>query len=282
MTTKAETLARIEAVFNAASDHFDHPALPFWDRFGQQTVTYAGICPGDRVLDVCCGTGASAIPAAIATGTTGQVLAVDIAESLLALGRQKATEQGLHHLEFRYGDFENLGLPDGDFDVIICVFGIFFVADMAAALQELWRLLRPGGRLAITSWGAQVFEPANSIFWDVVAAERPDLSRRTPPWERISDAPALQQLLQAAGITPVQVMAAKDPLPLACPEDWWTMVLGGGLRGTVEQLDPATRERVRQRILDQLRQDQVDSLAVDVLYAIAHKPAPAEHTRSGG
>ncbi len=273
MTTKAETLARIEAVFNAASDHFDHPALPFWDRFGQQTVAYAGIQPGDRVLDVCCGTGASAIPAAIATGATGQVLAVDIAESLLALGRQKAAERDLTHLEFRAADFETLGLPDGYFDAIVCVFGIFFVADMTTAVRELWRMLRPGGTLAITSWGAQVFEPANGIFWDVVAAERPDLARRTPPWERISDAQSLQQLLEDAGVTAVQVISASDPQPLACPEDWWTMVLGGGLRGTVNQLDAATQERVRQRIIERLRQQQVQSLAVDVLYAIAHKPA---------
>ncbi|NJK73491.1 MAG: class I SAM-dependent methyltransferase [Microcoleus sp. SU_5_6] len=271
MLDKQEAIAKAEAVFNAASDYFDAPALSFWNRFGKQTIDRLSLHPGDRVLDVCCGTGASAIPAAISVGSTGQVLGIDIAESLLQLARNKSQQQGLENIEFRYGDFENLGLPDASFDAIVCVFGIFFVPDMLSAIRELWRMVRPGGKLAITSWGKQVFEPANRVFWDAIEVDRPDLCKKYTPWDRISDPASLQALLVAGGATNVEVFAEAGTHELAAAEDWWTMVLGGGLRGTSDQLDPAARERVRQANLNFLRTNEVHSLEVNVLYATAHK-----------
>jgi len=268
---KEETIAKSTAIFNAASDHFDAPALSFWNRFGQQTIDRLSLRVGDRVLDVCCGTGASAIPAAVCVGPTGQVLGIDLAESLLQLARHKSRQQGLENIEFRYGDFENLGLPDESFDAIACVFGIFFVPDMVAAIRELWRMLRPGGKLAITSWGEKVFEPANQVFWSAIEAERPDLVKKFTPWDQIRDPTSLQVLLEAGGAIQVEVFAESGTHTLAAPEDWWTMILGGGLRGTIDQLDPAAKERVRQANLDFLRTHEMHSLAVDVLYAIAQK-----------
>lgn len=271
MLSKEETIAKTEAIFNAASDYFDAPALSFWNRFGQQTIDRLSLRSGDRVLDVCCGTGASAIPAAVSVGSTGQVLGIDLAESLLELARNKSRQQGLENIEFRSGDFENLGLPDESFDAIVCVFGIFFVPDMHAAVRELWRIVRPGGKLAITSWGEKVFEPANQVFWSAIEAERPDLCKKFTPWDRIGDPASLQSLLEAGGATHVEVFAEVGTHELAAPEDWWTMILGGGLRGTIDQLDPAARERVRQANLHFLRTNEVRSLEVNVLYAVAQK-----------
>jgi ubiquinone/menaquinone biosynthesis C-methylase UbiE len=271
MLSKEETIARTEAVFNAASDYFDAPPLSFWNRFGQQTIDRLSLRSGDRVLDVCCGTGASAIPAAVCVGPTGHVLGIDLAESLLQLARHKSQQQGLENIEFRYGDFENLGLLSASFDTVVCVFGIFFVPDMIAAIRELWRMVRPDGKLAITSWGAQVFEPATQIFWEAIEAERPDLVKKFTPWDRIADPASLQALLEAGGATSVKVFAEVGTHALDAPEDWWTIVLGGGLRGTIDQLDPAARERVRQANLQGLQTHKVHSLEVGVLYAIAQK-----------
>ncbi|HLO50466.1 MAG TPA: class I SAM-dependent methyltransferase [Kamptonema sp.] len=271
MVSKEETIAKIGTIFNTASDRFDAPALSFWSRFGQQTIAGLSLGSGDRVLDVCCGTGASAIPAAVSVGATGQVLGIDIAESLLELARNKSRQQGLKNIEFRYGDFENLGLPSESFDAIVCVFGIFFVPDMVAAIRELWRMVRPGGKLAITSWGKKVFEPATQIFWEAIETERPDLVKKFTPWDRISDRASLKALLEAGGATQVEVFAEATTHELTSPEDWWTIILGGGFRGTIEQLNPAGRERVRQANLQFLRANEVHLLEVDVLYAIAQK-----------
>jgi ubiquinone/menaquinone biosynthesis C-methylase UbiE len=266
-----EAANKAQQVFNSAADYFDHPALSFWQRFGLRTIELVGLQPGDRVLDVCCGTGASALPAALQVSASGTVLGVDLAESLLALGRQKASQQDLSNVEFRLGDFTNLKLPSESFDAIICVFGIFFVPDMEGAIQELLRMVKPGGKLAITSWGQQVFEPANQFFWETIQAERPELYKEYTPWYRINTAATLQSLLEVSGIHSVQVFAQTDRHPLARPEDWWTMVLGGGLRGTIDQLNEATRERVKASNIASLKTNNVEALESEVLYAIAQK-----------
>ncbi|NJK48493.1 class I SAM-dependent methyltransferase [Candidatus Gracilibacteria bacterium] len=271
MISKEEIIVKTEAIFNAASDRFDDPALCFWNRFGQQTIDRLSLRSGERVLDVCCGTGASAIPAAIGVGSTGQVLGIDLAESLLKLARNKSQQQGLENIEFRSGDFENLGLPNESFDAVVCVFGIFFVPDLVTAVRELWRMVRPGGKLAITSWGEKVFEPANQIFWNAIEAERPDLCKKFTPWDRINDPFSLKTLLEAGGATNVEVVAEAGTHKLASEEDWWTMILGGGLRGTIDQLTPTARERVRQANLQFIKTQKICSLEVDVLYAVAQK-----------
>src|SRR5689334_12122509 len=112
------------ATYAATADHFDDPALSFWDRFGRRTVERIGLRPGDRVLDACCGTGASALPAA---HVAGHVLGLDVSEPALARARAKAHAQGLTNVEFRAVDVERTGLPSESFDAVVCVFGVFFL-----------------------------------------------------------------------------------------------------------------------------------------------------------
>jgi ubiquinone/menaquinone biosynthesis C-methylase UbiE len=268
---KEEAIEKSTTTFNSAADYFDAPALSFWNRFGQKTIDRIQLQPGDQVLDVCCGSGASAIPAAVQVGTTGSILGVDLANSLLELARQKSQQQGLANIEFRCGDFTSMDLPSESFDAIVCVFGIFFVPDMEAAVAELWRMLRPGGKLAITSWGTRVFEPANQTFWNAIKSERPELYKQFTPWYRIGDTDSLTALLESGGATNVEVFAETDSHELATPEDWWTMVMGGGIRGTVDQLDTGAQARIRSINLEFLRTNHIHALDSDVLYAIAQK-----------
>jgi SAM-dependent methyltransferase len=260
------------ATYAATADHFDDPALSFWDRFGGQTVARIGLRPGDRVLDACCGTGASALPAAHAVGAAGQVLGFDVAEPALVLARAKARAQGLTNVEFRAVDVEHTGLPPESFHAVVCVFGVFFLPDMAAAVAELWRLVRPGGTLAITVWGPGFLEPATTGFWDAVGAERPDLVGGFHPWTRVTDTAALSELFRQGGVAAPVVEAESGTHPLADPEDWWTIVLGTGYRATVQQLDPSTAGRVRSASVAWLRQREVHELQTNVVYARARKP----------
>jgi ubiquinone/menaquinone biosynthesis C-methylase UbiE len=255
--------------YNAAADTYDHPANSFWERFGGRTIERLQLRPGARVLDVCCGSGASALPAAEAVGPEGSVLGIDLAENLLALGRAKAKARGLANVEFRSGDLLATGLPDASCDAVVCVFGIFFVPDMQAALRELWRLVRPGGTLAVTTWGPRFLEPLNSVFWDAVRDVRPELHKAFNPWERVSEPEPLRSLLASAGVERAEVVAESGSQPLREPEDWWAMVLGTGYRGTVEQLDAAAVARVRGACLAFIRANGVRSVEANVVYATA-------------
>ena len=156
---------RAAFTYNAAADCFDASPLSFWDYFGRRTIELALLPIGSRVLDVCCGTGASALPAAEAVGPKGHVIGVDLAKQLLELARTKAIQRNLGNIEFEVGDMLSMRFPVASFDAVVCVFGIFFVPDMARAVSELWSRVRPGGKLAVTTWGPNFCQPATDAFW---------------------------------------------------------------------------------------------------------------------
>ena len=104
--------------------------------------------PGDRVLDVACGTGNLAIPAA-RTGAT--VTGVDIATNLLEQARARAAAEG-RKIQFDEGDAERLPYEDGSFDVVVTMFGAMFAPRPELVSSELVRVCRPGGRIAMANW----------------------------------------------------------------------------------------------------------------------------------
>jgi SAM-dependent methyltransferase len=259
------------AAYNAAADHFDDEALGLWAKYGGRTVERLAVQPGATVLDVGCGTGASAIPAAVQIGPKGKVIAVDLADRLLEIARHKAAAQGLNNIEFRLGDMENLGYPDEFFDAVICVFAIFFVPDVAKQIRELWRMVRPNGQLAITTWGPRVWEPGSIGWCSVVKELRPDLHASFNPWDRIADPAALRKLLSEAGIAEAAIVAEDGSQALRSPEDWWMMVIGSGYRWTVDQMGPEMAERLHNANLAWIRSHNVTSVETNVIYAVARK-----------
>jgi ubiquinone/menaquinone biosynthesis C-methylase UbiE len=262
---------KAKTTYNAAAEFFDDRALGFWERFGQATVDRLTLAPGGRVLDVCAGAGASAIPAAVQVGPTGRVVAVDLAENLLALAQDKGRHLGLCNLEIRLGDLEALDYRPESFDAVVIVFGIFFLPDMTASVSGLWRLVKPGGQLAVTTWGPRLFEPANSLFWDAVAAVRPDLARAYNPWDGLTDPGAVRSLLLDAGATGVDVEPVSGTHPLRSSEDFWTIVLGSGFRATYDAMSTEEQHAVHTRTINGLGQQAVTDIETNVIYATASK-----------
>ena len=260
---------KAEKTYNSASDNFDAEPLAFWDRYGRRTVERMRLQPGAHVLDVCCGTGASALPAAQAVGPDGSVIAIDLANELLKLGRAKAKQQGLRSVDFRRGDMTALKFTDGEFDAVMCVFGIFFVPDMETQIGELWRLARPGGQLAITTWGPDVLAPAYEMWLAAVQRIRPDLHNSFNPWDRITIPDSVRKLFGDAGVQNVDVVAEDGYQSLRAPDDFWTIALGTGLRWTIDQMGYEAANEVKQEILESLASRGVDRVETNVIYARA-------------
>jgi ubiquinone/menaquinone biosynthesis C-methylase UbiE len=271
----SEQARRAARAYGAAADHYVLPALGFWDRFGAATVARLPLAAGHSVLDLCCGAGASAIPAARAVGPAGQVVGVDVAEPLLAIARGRAAREGLAQAGFRCGDATRTALPDGSFDAVICVFGVFFAPDMTEFAAEMWRLVRPGGVLAVTTWGQDLFEPANTAFWQAVRGVEPSLFKAFNPWDEITTGTALADLLTRGGVPHPEVMAAPGWHHLGHPDGFWDIVLGSGYRATIDALTPGQRRLVREHLLTKLRSRAVTSVRTDVIFGTARRPGPS-------
>ena len=267
-----EHAARAARTYGAAADHYGLASLSFWDRYGSATVSRLPLAAGDAVLDLCCGAGASAIPSAHAVGPAGRVVGVDVAEPLLDMARAKAAREGLANIEFRQVDATRTGLAGGSFDAVVCVFGVFFAADMAAFVEEMWRLVRPTGVLAITTWGQGWCEPANTCFWEAVRAVEPSLFKAFNPWDEITTPQALADLFARGGVADPEVVATPGQQDLDDPDEFWDIVLGTGYRATIDALSPEQRTKVRRRLLSELRSRNLTTIRTDVVFGTARRP----------
>jgi hypothetical protein len=131
--------------------------------------------------------------------------------------------------------------------------------------------VRPGGKLAITTWGPRFFEPATSAFWDSIRKERPDLYKGFNPWDRICDPQSLSALFADAEIAKPVVNAESNSHSIPSAGAWWAAVLGSGYRGTIEQLNAVARERVRAANLEFIHDSGTTSVQANVVYAVAEK-----------
>jgi SAM-dependent methyltransferase len=160
---------------------------------GQRLVRRLGVAPGDRVLDVCCGTGNAAIPAAAAGA---QVTGLDLAPAMLDVAARRAADAGTS-VEWVEGDLEELPFDDGSFDVVLSTFGAMFAPRHEVAADEMARVLRPGGRLGDCSWTP---EGAIGDFFRTVGAYLPPLPAIVDPPPLWGDEEHVSELFEGTGI----------------------------------------------------------------------------------
>jgi len=269
-----EAANQSRAVFDAAAQHFDDEEISYLVRLGRRSAEHARLRPGDHVLDVACGSGNSALPAAELVGPGGRVLGVDVSDRLLALARAKAEWAGLDNAEFRLGDMRDLELPAASFDAVLLVFGVFFVPDMEALTRELWSLVKPGGRFVVTVWARGLMDPAYGAFFEAVGAERRDLVPPEPRWLRVADPADLRATLVGGGIPDdaLEIVGERGMHELPHPDEFWTIVLGSGMRGSLDPLPQDVRERVRRRLVAFIETKGITRLPIDAYYGRATKP----------
>jgi ubiquinone/menaquinone biosynthesis C-methylase UbiE len=139
----------IADLFNTVAVTYD-TVIPFFATFAAHLVKAAGLKQGERVLDLACGRGACLKEAVSAVGERGYVLGLDISEQMVDITANELCASGIENAEVRGGDAEQLDLASASFDAILCGFGVFFFPNPHAALMECLRVLRPGGRLAVS------------------------------------------------------------------------------------------------------------------------------------
>ncbi|MEP7273244.1 MAG: class I SAM-dependent methyltransferase [Acidobacteriota bacterium] len=175
----------------------------------EEFIARRHIIPGARVLDVACGTGNLAIPAAKAGAI---VTGVDIATNLLEQARLRATLEGVK-IQFDEGDAEGLPYPDGSFDLVVSAFGVMFAPRPELAAAELVRVCRPGGQIALASWTPRGF--IGQMF-RTMAAHVPPPPGVPPPTLWGDEATVRERLREGIadlGMTPVSI-AMKFPLSI--------------------------------------------------------------------
>jgi len=215
-------------------------------QFAEPLLDLAGLTPGARVLDAACGPGVLTLRALPRIRPGGTCLGVDFSGRMIQIARTNAG--GIRGVQFDEMDVEKLALPDGMFDAAVCGFGLMHFPNPSAALAELRRVLKPGGRLTLSVWAELPKVEFMKLMLDAVMAAAPGVGFPPgPPMFGLGSEAALTPLLASAGFVQPVFREAATQLTFASFDAWWNALVLGAARlgGVVRGLPEETQGRLR-------------------------------------
>ncbi|HEY46114.1 MAG TPA: methyltransferase domain-containing protein [Anaerolineae bacterium] len=246
--------------------------LGIFGRYANRLLDLLHLPKDSRLLDVGCGDGAVARQAAMWVDSKGWVIGSDVAAAMLRLGQMKAV-QDTPNVTFCQMDAERLGFTNASFDCVTCAFSLFQFQDMDQALTEMWRVLKPGGRLGLSNWGPGYFTPIASLQRDLFRkfGIKPLLNNPL-----VFEPIELRDLFARTGFTAVKLIEETDEVWFETPEEVWAFNLDMGPFPIMLQQQLSTeqqRELTRQfkAMLKHLITERGIKSTFHLIYALAEK-----------
>jgi SAM-dependent methyltransferase len=221
-------------------------------------VELAGVQPGGRVLDVAAGYGEPSLTAARAVGPEGRVVATDISAEMLAYGRERASAAGLDNIEFVESDAMSLDYAPDSFDAALSRWGIIFDPDGEGAAARVRGFLKPGGRMAISSWGPPDRSPFLGIpirtVIDRLGVEPPPPGTPGPLSRPTNE--AIGGLLEGGGFSDIEVEETEVTFVWQSPEEFTTFMreIAPPIHALMRDHPEDVQEETWQAITDAIRE----------------------------
>jgi SAM-dependent methyltransferase len=227
---------------------------------GQLAMDRLELLPGQRVVDLGCGSGRTTLELASRVGPGGEVTGVDITAEMLARARERAARLGTGNIEFVHADVQVHDLGEAQFDAAYSRFGVMFFTDPVAAFANVRRALRPGGVLSFVCWQSVFDNEWMLIPGAAVATVTGSLPPMAGPDEpgpfSLADPGRVRAVLDAAGFDSVAIAPHADQVVISearIPEVALTSIRVGGVREALRDADQETRDRALAAIEEALR-----------------------------
>lgn len=210
--------------WNLVADGYAETTMLVFQRFAEQAIAAVGLNSGDTVLDVACGPGTLGL---IAARTASKVHGIDFSEAMLAIFKQKSIEAGHDHIELHCGDAQTLPYADATFDATFSLFGLMFFPDRKQGFAETIRTLKPGGRIAVTSWAPMDQSPAMMAMFGALRAIKPDLPQPQRSVTTLENPDVFRQEMIDAGFRNVEIRTLTQGFAITSIPEFWNFMVKG-------------------------------------------------------
>jgi SAM-dependent methyltransferase len=246
--------------FSAGWTSWDALVVRWLEPVGVELIGSLALRADSQHLDIAAGTGEPGLSIA-ALVPRGRVVLTDLSAGMLESARANVSARGLSNVELRECGVDHLPFADESFDSISCRFGFMFFPDIAAAVTEMLRVLRPGGRIATAVWAEPAGNPWASIPMSAISSE-------IGPAESVPDAPglfrcaavgAVAEVFGAAGMCEVAETDVRGALETDDVEEYWSFIteVAAPVVSRLAEADEAARGRIRESSLAEARAFQV-------------------------
>jgi ubiquinone/menaquinone biosynthesis C-methylase UbiE len=240
---------QLRRTFGGIAPLYDSPATRFFPFCADRLVSYVRPRPGTRVLDVATGTGAVAVAFAQAVAPGGRVTAIDFSPDMLDRAAANIHKMALCNVDLHEMDPEHLEFRGGYFHAVVCSYGLFLMPDMAGALREWARVLRPGGMLAFTSFESTAFQPMLDDFLARLSGFGLELPEGPLGSQRLSSPEHCRELLLAVGLSAIDAQTVQLGYHLRDEQEWWEVVSSTAMHSLFEQIPAGEQDRFRKEHL---------------------------------
>jgi len=193
-------------------------------QYSAEAIDISDLKGDDKVLDVACGPGTLSL---LVADRVASVHAIDFSEQMLSLLDRKIKDGGLDHVHTQHGDGQALPYDGDVFDAAFSMFGLMFFPDRHKGFSEIYRTLKPGGKVAVSSWAAVDQSPAMQLMFGALKIIKPELPEPKMAIESLENPELFEQELKDAGFKDVQIQRVTKQFPVESVKKFWHAMVKG-------------------------------------------------------
>lgn len=248
------TLDQTSKGWDVVVEGYEESFEPFTAQYAEEALRLADIKPREHVLDVAAGPGALTLAAAKAGA---HVVAIDFAPQMVNRLRTRIKEESLANVTAEVMDGEALEFPDEAFDAAFSVFGLIFFPDRAKGFDEMFRVLKPGGRAAVVAWGRRERFRFINILMQSIQIAVPNFTHKSTPAIELDDPKRFESEMRNANFGEIKIHTVTRTWTTPSPEWLWDHAKGmaPAMTAILERLGPTNVDAVRKVFLHTLHNE---------------------------